>query len=329
MALKSFKMFDGVNNLHARANSLAFNPTDPNVNASITNGFSKEGVSDDPDNAPVTQSQQLYTYRILCEFANSTGSIYKWIVGWIDDDNFSESVDGTWDRVIESFGGMLGEINKTLSLFGASIVTKYMHQKIWTDSTSPVFDINLKFVAENNAYQEVYAPCRYLQMMTVPSERHLTGNGAKDPLLNTIGSLITDTTSSVSNTFLVPPGGSKINLDGIIDVDSGAKVVRFRELHVGKLFVLKDLLIKSVDVEWDLKNVDKNGYPLTATAKVSFEALTLWTTQTINTLKGSQELTDYKQRYDAAEQFSGVNLGEIIKQIPGKLNDILNSLNKK
>lgn len=236
------------------------------------------------------------------------GRIIFPVVGWIDDEQFTESVDGEWTRLVDSGGGLLQEVNKVMSVFGKSIVTKWMHNKVWTDSKSPTFAVNLKLVAENDAFEEVWRPARMMQALCVPgitSNSAATENsGIFKPIIETLNRLQAGTGGG----FLDPPQSP----------ESG---IQLRGLHVGRMFKLNDIIITGVDVDWSIQDVDKDGYPMSANVKVEFESSSLWDKTNIQSLIGTRGMS-YVERKDsstlmtAAEKLKtiGENFSAMISQ---------------
>ncbi len=299
---KTFTLFRGVNNLYSNSRSA--------IKAANTAGEGRkpEGFS---------ESNLINTYRFLLKSASSqnSGAIgsgltsaggqsfdYKWITGWIDDDKWAEVVEGEWEKLFNQFGGLLQEANKVMAVFGASLVTKFMHRKIWTDAQPPSFDLHVKFVAENDAFEEVYKPARMLEMLAVPGERRLVAGNSGNNIIDAVKTALIN----ISNSFLEPPGVQPISLEGLLTFQNATvPKTTLAEIQVGKMFVLRELIVDSAEVEMDLRNVDDRGYPLFATVKMRCEAMSIWTTDTLNNLMSSgNPTTDFTTRYDSTIQDS-------------------------
>lgn len=85
------------------------------------------------------------------------------------------AVGSEWEGLLPASLGQAGNIGNLLEAvgkgaFGSGVQAQNLTQQIWVNSSPMEIPITLQFDAENDAFNDVYAPMRLLEMMAMPRE---------------------------------------------------------------------------------------------------------------------------------------------------------------
>jgi hypothetical protein len=239
--------------------------------------------------------------------------------GWIDRGQYSESIKSTWSRIFGGEGGesLIDRISKMMTVTGlGSLQTKIMHTRIWTLTEPVEIELNLKLIAEKNAFNEVVKPIRELQKFVSPIERNANQSNQTiidkfiDSGINVLPTEIQPSVNKLVNSirtqFLLPPLASAVNMvnmpkgyDGLYSVE------------IGKYITLKDILLTNIRAVVDMGSPDINGDPISADVTLSIISRTVWTDVTFdNFLSGKSDIIGSQEVINV-----GAAIGNIVSEI--------------
>ena len=158
------------------------------------------------------------------------------------DRPFSMSSSSDWKALVGT-STQLDEILQAVSKNQISGVSVYSARRIWTGSDPLSLNLNLKFYAVNNSYNEVLSPCIRLQRMALPS--YTPGNLS----------------------LLTPPGPSPYNWTAATASNTTGDYI---QIYIAGFLLFDPVIIKRVTVEFENK-YDINGYPMGANVQVEFQ----------------------------------------------------------
>lgn len=187
------------------------------------------------------------------------------------DKPFSMSCGSDWKPLV-GVNTQLDELVQAVSQNKLSGVSVYSTRRIWTGSDPLSLNLNLRFYAVNNTYNEVISPCIRLQRMALPS--YGTGHLS----------------------LLTPPGPSPYNWKADGSFSTINTTGDYIQIYIGGYLLFDPVIVKRVTCEFDNK-YDTNGYPMGANVQVEFQTFQVMTKSDIsNVVRGpggtlSQPLT--------------------------------------
>ncbi len=150
-------------------------------------------------------------------------------------EEFSTSVTSEWESLMPSnLGALFGQAAENVgkAAFGTGAVAQKLSEQIWVNSSPLEIALTMLFDAKNDAYRDVVAPMRLLEMMAMPAE---------------------------SNGILYSPGP---NRGGAAGGDLSTQIT------VGRQFVLTEAIITSVSCTTSSR-LDEKGYPIAGRAEIN------------------------------------------------------------
>jgi len=166
-------------------------------------------------------------------------------------------VNGVW----EPFPG-LGMFNEAAELIpqavlGVTLVQPWMKRRMWRGSTPITITVEMKFVAYDNAYNNVLLPCMLLQQMVLPQEALSIGVVENEGKSNeTYGKLFS---------VYSPPGPSPFTVFEQ-SLAGGDKI----DVTFGNVLRFENVVISECQVDMSSKFTEE-GYPIDAVVRIVFE----------------------------------------------------------
>jgi len=170
-------------------------------------------------------------------------------------------------------------LNEAVQAFGeVSAIARWTTRRVWFGSSPIAFTLHLKFEAVNDPFLEVLEPCRILQKLVLP---YLYGSQA-----------------------LLPPGPNPYRADfGLINklMPGTERTGEITDVHIGKLLLIKKVIVKDVTVEYLPKFV-AGGLPISALVTITFETFEIATKETLDEEIYSPHAGKFEQlpRYEPA-----------------------------
>ena len=197
------------------------------------------------------------------------------------DEKFHEDVQNNFECLLDSMGGGMFDLaNKLLSYsMDMSIYTDLSLNKIWVSPVKQRYNLNIKFVANQDPINEVFLPSLFLQYITSPTatldhdnvRTLITDFIANCPILKDVPGVNTFLRNYAArmwehpvwllfqgNPIGAPPGGKLTS-----------QTANFAKIYVGKHIILADCIIENARCKYDLSEywidpVSKRSYPLSA-----------------------------------------------------------------
>lgn len=239
------------------------------------------------------------------------------------DSEWNESISNEFS---ELFSSNTDIVDSVFGALGFRIKSSFSYAKFWKNTDPMDFSLNVQFRSYKNAYDDVYLPIRKLQQCFAPSEINV-GKTLKDLVTDVtkgmdtkvIEKLLKGAIDAVSSNFtiLVPPGRSVVT-GGILDFLKSADKNTILQINVGNFIKIRNILPKSITVNWDFGNFEYNlahdkALPLVANVKIDLQSTNIWTHQTI------QELINNFQ----TEEFKDINLSDIWNMVKQTITSLV------
>jgi len=201
----------------------------------------------------------------------------KEYVCWLVDENLSLKINHKWENAFEKLGGgILGQVNTILGMFGGNVVSAASQQKMWMGTDPVKFNVKVLFEAGNNAKTQVWEPLWNIVKLSMPRK---DGSALKvfqtavNKLDENVGNLVNeilkgfdnDTTNIFFGDYYRQPNLKSDN--------------RLFGVRIGNMVTFKDIYIDDVDIDISLKEMqDINGrsYPTMVQLNLSMSCMYMW-----------------------------------------------------
>lgn len=164
----------------------------------------------------------------------------------------------TGSEITSPFGGYVsdGAVGKALALAGATARAGIKTKKMFTGSTNPDINVELKFEAFYNAKTEVMLPVANLMWMSVGTEGKLPEDiQASLEALITAGGAVAESVGGLDKNY-----GAEVNVPDHLGYYSSPNPVR---CEFGRSFIISNAFISNVNIRFS-RDVDFDHTPLSA-----------------------------------------------------------------
>lgn len=166
-------------------------------------------------------------------------------------------------------GSLISAGNQALQFtLGEGIQQPWMNRKTWVSTKPFSFSIPMKFVAESDAYSEVYEPCLGLMSLVYPRETGVTGAAALNEINQNTGVDLTQKTKSGGDNMIAAAAsavslyyipGPSVKYGAGDDSQNGDNV----SIMIGNVASFEACYIENVDIEFS-NVMSSNGFPISA-----------------------------------------------------------------
>lgn len=254
-------------------------------------------------------------YIGMKDYDSVSGSdIFKEIKGVIADSSFGMNFSSSYSDIFKGGAGDSTEetVGSILKLLGITIKPFYLKRKVWDDTDNLSFSVNLSFFCREGVFiesggrllrndnggvlKEVIEPIYDLCKLVVPSR------GSGKNLLKYI--------------FMFPPDASYIESKFLTEFKKNISFYRSELLYIriGNFIKFTKVYIDSVNITWDMNNLNIDGLPLSASVNVGFKTMYPITRDVLSSMRPSYS-DDCKLVIgnDGDSKERNINLDEIVE----------------
>jgi hypothetical protein len=189
---------------------------------------------------------------------------------------FEVKTGSSWIQIIPpSMLEGLNQINSMTGALGFSLYQKFFSRRIWNGSKPLEIRLPMKFVAVNDAFQDVVSPVQRLLKMTLPRR----GAMILPDQISAANTWLKPANLSIPQTqMLIPPGPDPFTEVGL----GGKQLTGDRiDIYFGKIACFRNVIISDVAATFDSR-IDVNGKPIAADVDISFQTYEMYTAEDIN-----------------------------------------------
>mgnify|MGYP001184561029 CR=1 FL=1 len=265
-------------------------------------------------------------YKVIfgIESINKGNTEYNELEFFLASENISEVHSADFTNVFSSASDETGFINNMLKFFGINIRPRDVYKKVWNSSNPINLGLNLKIFAENNSITEVINPVRDLLKLVLVN--YINKGATNNEVINKL----------LEHNVFFPPGAELVKSSFMNKVFSNYfKVDKYSLLYIriGNFMILRNILIRSINVTWDFRNLDVNGLPMSADISVDIEGVFLWDRNKMDTLKPKVEKDEKNEDRivvgNDGDDERTIDIDKILKDIVDALKNATNQFKEK